>query len=265
MRHVSFWPDFAISPLYFSLRLYERQSVKPARLNGCPGSFEREYYLLCSAKILWKNCEPFLKNITSNLVVSCQLLTRFRHITPLFLAAFVWTPICQTSAAKWLPRLIWKGILSTMFSESIVKKFRVVFEKYNIKLGCVMSASDQYNLFISQLPDFAISPLYFSLRLYERQSVKPARLNGCPGSFEREYYLLCSAKVLWKNFESFLKNITSNLVVSCQLLTRFRHITSLFLATFVWTPICQTSAAKWLPRLIWKGILSTMFSESIVK
>ena len=155
-------------------------AVKPARLNGCPGSFERDYYLLCSAKVLWKNCEPFLKNITSN-------------------------------------------------------------------------------------SDFAISHLYFSLRLYERQSVKPARLNGCPGSFERDYYLLCSAKVLWENFEPFLKNRTSNLVVSCQLLTRFRHITSLFLATFVWTPVCQTSAAKWLLRLIWKGISSTMFSESIVK
>ena len=104
---------------------------------------------------------------------------RFRHITSLFLATFVWTPVCQTSAAKWLPRLIWKGLLSTMFSESIVKKFRAVFEKYNIKL-------------------------------------------------------------------------------------RFRHITSLFLATFVWTPVCQTSAAKWLPRLIWKEILSTLCRVSIV-
>ena len=120
--------------------------------------------------------------------MSCQLLTRFRHITSLFLATFVWTPVCQTSAAKWLPRLIWKEILSTMFSKSIVKKFRAVFEKYNIKLSCVMSD-----------------------------------------------------------------------------LAKFRHITSLFLATFVWTPVCQTSAAKWLPRLIWKGILSIMFSESIVK
>ena len=136
------------------------------------------YYV--QRKYCEKHFEPFVKNITSNLVVSCQLLTRCRHITSLFLATFVWTPVCQTSAAKWLFRLIWKGILSTMFSESIVKIFRAVFEKYNIKL-------------------------------------------------------------------------------------RFRHITSLFLATFVWTPVCQTSAAKWLPRLIWKGILSTMFSESIVK
>ena len=166
--------------------------------------------------------------------MSCQLPTRIRHITSLFLATFVWTPVCQTSAAKWLPRLIWKGILSTMFSESIVKKFRAVFEKYNIKLSCVMSALARFRHITS----------LFSLRLYERQSVKPARLNGCPGSFEREHYLPCSAKVLWKNFEPFLKNITSNLVVSCQFLTRFRHITSLFLATFVWTPVCQTSAAK---------------------
>ena len=139
-----------------------------------------------------KYCEKissrFLKNITSNLVVSCQLLTRFRHITSLFLATFVWTPVCQTSAAKWLPRFIWKKILSTLCRVSIVRKFWAVFEKYNIKVS-----------------------------------------------------------------------------MSCQLPTRFRHITSLFLATFVWTPVCQTSAAKWLLRLIWKGILSTMFSESIVK
>ena len=147
------WPDFAISHLYFSLRLYERQSVKPARLNGCPGSFEREYYLLCSAKVLWKNFEPFLKNITSNLVVSCQILTRFRHITSLFLATFLWTPVCQTSAAKWLPRFISKEILSTLCRVSIVRKFRAVFEKYNIKVSCVMSASDQispYHIFISR-------------------------------------------------------------------------------------------------------------------
>ena len=204
MCHVSFWPDFAISPLYFSLRLYERQSVKPARLNGCSGSFEREYYLLCSAKVLWKNFEPFLKNITSNLVVSCQLLTRFRHITSLFLATFVWTPVCQTSAAKWLPRLIWKEILSTLCRVSIVRKFRAVFEKYNINVSCVMSASEQispYHLF------------FFSLRLYERQSDKPARLNSCPGSFEREYYLLCSAKVSWKNFEPFFEKY--NIKLSC--------------------------------------------------
>ena len=153
MCHVSFWPDFAISHLYFSLRLYERQSVKPARLNDCPGSFEREYHLLCSAKVLWKKFRAVCEKYNINLVVSCQLLTRFRHITSLFLATFVWTPVCQTSAAKWLFRLIWKGILSTMFSESIVKKFRAAFEKYNIKLSCVMSASDQispYHIFISR-------------------------------------------------------------------------------------------------------------------
>ena len=188
--------------------------------------------------------------------MSCQLPTRFRHITSLFLATFVWTPVCQTSAAKWLPRLIWKEILSSLCRVSIVRKFRAVFEKYNIKVSCVMSAYDQispYHLFI------------FRYVCMNASLSKPARLNGCPGSFIREYYLRCSAKVLWKNFEPFLKNITSKLVVSCQLPTRFRHITSLFLATFLWTPVCQTSAAKWLPRLIWKEILSTLCRVSIVR
>ena len=77
---------------------------------------------LCSVSIM-KNYEPFLRNKTSNIVVSCQLLTRFRYITSLLFAMFLWTPICQTSA---------------------------VFEKYNIKLSRVISASDQispYHLF----------------------------------------------------------------------------------------------------------------------
>ena len=40
-----------------------------------------------------------------------------------------------------------------MFSESIVKKFRAVFEKYNIKRSFVMLASGQispYHIFISR-------------------------------------------------------------------------------------------------------------------
>ena len=145
-----------ISPYHIFISRYVCMNASLSNqrgLNGCPGSFEREYYLLCSAKVLWKNLEPFLKNITSNLVVSCQLLTRFRHITSLFLATFVWTPVCQTSAAKWLLRLIWKEILSTLCRVSIVRKFRAVFEKYNIKFSCVMSASDQispYHIFISR-------------------------------------------------------------------------------------------------------------------
>ena len=188
--------------------------------------------------------------------MSCQLLTRFRHITSLFLATFVWTPVCQTSAAKWLPRLIWKEILSTLCRVSIVRKCRAVFEKYNINVSCVMSASDQispYHLFISRY-------VCMNASLTNQRGYMAAQVH-LKGNII--YYV--QRKYREKISSRFLNNITSNLVVSCQLLTRFRHITSLFLATFVWTPVCQTSAAKWLPRLIWKGILSTMFSESIVK
>ena len=125
--------DMCLPKFYFSLCFYERQSVKPARLIGCPGSFEWKYCLLCAGKVLWKNYEPFVKNITSKIVVSCQLLTRFRHITHILLATFLWTPVSQTSAANWLPRLIWKEILSTLCREVSWKKLRAVFEKLNIR------------------------------------------------------------------------------------------------------------------------------------
>ena len=165
--------------------MYVCQSVNRARLNGCPGSFERKYCLLCAGKVLWTNYEPFLRNITSKIVVSCELLIRFRNITSFPVVMFLWTSVCQISAANWLPRLIWKEILSTLCRQSILKQFRAVFEKYNIKLS--------------------------------------------------------------------------------QLLTRSRHITSLLLAMCLSTPVCQTSAANWLLRLIWKEILSTLCRESIMK
>ena len=143
-----------------------------------------------------------------------------------------------------------------MFSESIVKKFRAVFEKYNIKLSCVMSASDQI---------FAISHLYFLATFVWTPVCQTSAAKWLPRLIWKGILSTMFSESIVKKFEPFLKNITSNLFVSCQLLTRFRHITSLFLATFVWTPVCPTSAAKWLPRLIWNGILSTMFGESIVK
>ena len=66
-------------------------------------------------------------------IVSCRLLTRFRHITSLLLAMFLWTPVCQTSAANWPPRHIWKEILSTLCRESIMKKLRAVFKNITSK------------------------------------------------------------------------------------------------------------------------------------
>ena len=103
--------------------------------------------------VIWRNLLRSWHDITKFDVIFFKNGSRFRHITSLFLATFLWTPVCQTSAAKWLPRLIWKEILSTLCRVSIVKKFWAVFEKYNIKLSCVMSASDQispYHLFISR-------------------------------------------------------------------------------------------------------------------
>ena len=97
-----------------------------------------------------KNYEPFLRNLMSNIAMSCQLLIRFRHIICSLFSMFPWTPVWQTSAAKWLHRLIWIEIFSIVCRETIMKKIRAVFEKSNIKDSRVMSASDQispYHLF----------------------------------------------------------------------------------------------------------------------
>ena len=56
----------------------------------------------------------------------------------LLLPMFPWTLIVQTSAANWLTRFKWKEILSTLGRESIMKKFRAVFEKSNIEVRLLM-------------------------------------------------------------------------------------------------------------------------------
>ena len=98
--------------IVYSLCLYERQSVKPARLIGCPGSFERKYCVLCAGKVLWKNYEPFLRSFP--------------------VATFLWTPVCQASAANWLPRLIWKEILCTLCRESIMKNYEPFLRSFPV-------------------------------------------------------------------------------------------------------------------------------------
>ena len=79
--HISLWPDFALSSVFFSLCFYERQVDKPARPIGWLGSCERKYCLLCREKVSWKNVEPFLRNITSKIVMSWKLLPNFPQIT----------------------------------------------------------------------------------------------------------------------------------------------------------------------------------------
>ena len=78
--HISLWPDFALSTVFYSLWFYERQADKPARPIGWLGSCEKKYCLLCRQKVSWKNFEPFWRNITSKIVISWKLLPKFRQI-----------------------------------------------------------------------------------------------------------------------------------------------------------------------------------------
>ena len=79
--HISLWPDFAPSTVFFNLCFYECQADKPARPIGWLSSCERKYCLLCREKVSWKNLEPFRRNITSKIVMSWKLLPKFRQIT----------------------------------------------------------------------------------------------------------------------------------------------------------------------------------------
>ena len=129
--HISIWPDFALSTVFFYLCFYERQADKPARPIGWLGSCERKYCLLCREKVSWKNFEPFWRNITSKISCPgsfCQNVAR----SPDLFSMFLWTPGWQTSAANWLTRFMCKEILLTWRRESIMKKFRAVLEKCNI-------------------------------------------------------------------------------------------------------------------------------------
>ena len=74
--HISIWPDFALSTVFFYLCFNERQADKPARPIGWLGSCERKYCLLCREKVSWKNFEPFWRNITYKIVMSWKLLPK---------------------------------------------------------------------------------------------------------------------------------------------------------------------------------------------
>ena len=54
---------------------YGCQADKPARPIGWLGSCVRKYCLLCAGKVLWKNFEPFWRNVTSKIVFSCMFLS----------------------------------------------------------------------------------------------------------------------------------------------------------------------------------------------
>ena len=87
-RHISLWPDFALSTVFLYLCFYECQADKPARPIGWLGSCERNYCLLCREKVSWRNVEPFWRNITSKIVMSWKLLPKCRQITWFFYLCF---------------------------------------------------------------------------------------------------------------------------------------------------------------------------------
>ena len=68
-------PKFRHITWFFYPCFYERQADKPARPIGWLGSCERKYCLLSIGKVLWKNFEPFWRNVTSILVLSCMFLS----------------------------------------------------------------------------------------------------------------------------------------------------------------------------------------------
>ena len=128
--HISLWPVFALSTVFFNLCFYECQADKPARPIGWLGSCERKYCLLCREKVSWRNFESFWRNITSKIVMSWKLLPKFRQITWFFI--YVSMDARLTNQRGQLAGFRWKDILFTWRKESIMKKFRAALEKCNI-------------------------------------------------------------------------------------------------------------------------------------
>ena len=172
---------------------HERQSYKLARPIGWLGSKERKYCLLGAERILWKNFEPFWRNVTSKIVFSCMFLSIYCYEL-----LFAVTDVSMNAN-----RTNWRGQLA----DYVQMKGNIV----NFRQGmyCEKISSRFWEIYhliechISLWPDFALSSVFFSLCFYERQTDKPARPIGWLGSCERKYCLLCREKVSWKNFEPF--------------------------------------------------------------
>ena len=78
--HETDWPHFVIKGVFSSWSFYERQSHKLARPIGWLGLYERKYSPLAGDEVLLKTFEPFLRNSTSNIGMSCKLIDVYRHI-----------------------------------------------------------------------------------------------------------------------------------------------------------------------------------------
>ena len=207
--HISLWPDFALSSVFFSRCFYERQTDKPARPIGWLSSCERKYCLLCREKVSWKNFEPFWRNITSKIVMSWKLLPKFRQITWFCYLCFYGRQADKPARPiGWLSSCERKYCLLCREKVSW-KNFEPFWRNITIKI--VMS----WKL----LPKFRQITWFCYLCFYGRQADKPARPIGWLGSGERKYCLLGAETVLWKNFEPFWRNVTSKIVFSCMFLS----------------------------------------------
>ena len=72
--HISFLGFFS------SWSFYERQFYKLARLIGWLDLYEKKYSPLAGDEVLLKNFEPFLRNWTTYIGMSCKLIDVYRHI-----------------------------------------------------------------------------------------------------------------------------------------------------------------------------------------
>ena len=187
---------------------HERKSCKLERPIGWRGSNERKYCQLKAGNVLWKNFEPFSRNLSSNRM-SYKLMTRFRPIKCFPLSLLLWTPGRQTCAANWLTRFMWKQLLSIWREKVSWKNFEPFWS--NIISKIVMS----WKL----LPKCRQITWFCYLCFYGRQADKLARPISWLGSCEKKYCLLGARKVSWKKFEPFWRNVTSKIVFSCMFLS----------------------------------------------
>ena len=70
-------PKFRHITCFFKIGFYERQADRLVRQIGWMGSCERKYCLRGAGKVLWKNFEPFWRNVTSKIVFSCMFLSLY--------------------------------------------------------------------------------------------------------------------------------------------------------------------------------------------
>ena len=170
---------------------------------------------------MWENFEPFLRNISSNRM-SYKLMTRFRPIKCFLLSLFYERQTDKPARPiGWLSSCERKYCLLCREKVSC-KNFEPFWR--NITSKIVMSWKP--------LPKFRQITWFCYLCFYGRQADKPARPIGWLGSGERKYCLLGAAKVLWKNFEPFWRNVLSMIVFSCMFLSIYCY-ERLFAATDV--------------------------------